>query len=273
MIMPETQRMSAFRLSSTLLVVLFFSLLVAPAAHADKVWLDNGNYLEGSARELSKTGEVEIASTLGTIRVSASRVTRIERSETIEQRVQEVLEQNPRSSAEDYYDLALECEAEGASTLANMLFEQVLRLDPDHEGARRALGFLRFDGGWATEQEIHERRGEVRFRGEWVHAETKARILEQESARRTAHAERRLLAAQLRADQRAEQGATQPSGTGLPYYPAYPGGYLYAPGPSLAPGKLHPPMPRFRPPQNNDRPLKPPRMEGKTREELRYRNP
>ena len=46
--------------------------------------------------------------------------------------------------------------------------ERILELDPDHEKARRALGYFKRDGKWTTEEEVRKRDGFVRRGGRWV---------------------------------------------------------------------------------------------------------
>jgi hypothetical protein len=45
--------------------------------------------------------------------------------------------------------------------------EKVIALDPDHEAARRALGYSKVDGGWRRVDEFMLARGYVRHRGAW----------------------------------------------------------------------------------------------------------
>lgn len=46
--------------------------------------------------------------------------------------------------------------------------ERILELDPDHEKARRALGYFKRDGKWTTEEQVRTRDGFVRQGGRWV---------------------------------------------------------------------------------------------------------
>jgi hypothetical protein len=231
---------------------------LAGSAHADKVWLTNGNYLEGEARDHGD--EVEILSSLGSIRIASSRVARIERAETIEERVQTFFDQHPGADAEQLFEMALACEDEGAATLANLIYQRILRLDRDHEGARRALGYRFYDGQWLTDQQMHERRGEIRFRGEWMTPENKIRILAEEGQQQNQLLERQLLIAQIQATQdraaqeRAAQRQEATSGGGIPLP------YVWTSGPAIPPHLLPPAVPALKPPESNERPLKKPWM-------------
>jgi len=46
--------------------------------------------------------------------------------------------------------------------------ERILELAPDHEKARRALGYFKRDGKWTTEEQIRKKDGFVRQGGRWV---------------------------------------------------------------------------------------------------------
>ncbi|MFH1264219.1 MAG: hypothetical protein ABIK89_00720, partial [Planctomycetota bacterium] len=45
--------------------------------------------------------------------------------------------------------------------------ERILELNPDHEQARRVLGYFRKDGQWTTRQQVMEDRGMVWYQGEY----------------------------------------------------------------------------------------------------------
>jgi hypothetical protein len=44
---------------------------------------------------------------------------------------------------------------------------RVIQLEPDHEGARGALGYSRYDGEWHTQDEVMTARGYVEYKGRW----------------------------------------------------------------------------------------------------------
>jgi hypothetical protein len=79
--------------------------------------------------------------------------------------------------------VALARESKDADALANVcalardgglgaevrpLGERLLALDPNHEAARRALGFQRRDNQWLTEDEFQAAQGNVKFEGRWM---------------------------------------------------------------------------------------------------------
>lgn len=218
-------------------------LLGATGVHADRVWLNNGNYLEGSAVVLPD-GQVEIRSSLGTVTLPAETVARVERAETVEAEVKRALTVIPPGDAEAVYELALWCESRGAHTLARRLLREVLARDSDHESAREALGYRRLDERWVTEDEWHELRGEVHFRGEWMSREERARLLELATLQAQADVERQRERARL-AQLRYEAALVrQPTGVpinGIPYLPwGFGSGTLVVPGAFIPPLKTLP---------------------------------
>lgn len=227
--------------------------LCTGAADADRVWMTNGNYLEGSAVVLPD-GQVEIRSSFGTMTLPAEKVVRIETTETVEQEVERALAAIPLGDAEAVFELALWCESRGAHTLARRLLREVLARDPDHEAAREALGYRRFEERWVTDEEWHELRGEVYFRGEWMSREDRARIVQLETLEARADVERqreRARLAQLRYEVELTHRAAGPPAHGIPYLPwGYGAGAVLVPSAVVVPPKLaprHEPSPAVRP--------------------------
>lgn len=255
-------------------MVLVCALLFASTAHADRVVLKNGRVLEGSARTTA-SGEIEISSTMGTLRIPAHLVDRVEDGATLEQQI-ELLARRPGQTAESLLALSLEAESAGAATLARRLLLRVIDLDPDHDRARDRLGHLRHDGRWVSEAEWRRLRGEVRFRGEWMPLAERARILSLEAMTRQV-AQQRLLESE-----RIARWTPDPSASGAaPTLPASGGGiplgYLWTPtsppvvppafvplpratAPEPAPGRVTPPGVAPPPP-----PRPPPKAAGRPR--------
>jgi len=72
-----------------------------------------------------------------------------------------------KATADKYYQLANEIEKKNRSVwggvisepldrLKTLIYQTVLKTDPDHEGARKALGYERYKGKWMTSKEIRE---------------------------------------------------------------------------------------------------------------------
>jgi len=64
--------------------------------------------------------------------------------------------------------LGLWASAKGLSAQSRAAYQRVLALAPDDAEAREALGFVRMDGRWLTEEESYRSRGFVKYDGEWM---------------------------------------------------------------------------------------------------------
>ncbi|MCB1055715.1 MAG: hypothetical protein KDD11_09415 [Acidobacteria bacterium] len=210
--------------------ILFVSLALLGAvatlpASADVVKLKNGGDLEGKVRDTGD-GQVEVVLPYGSITFGADMVASVEPSATLDEEVARRLHELEPDDAQGLYELAQWCRDHDAYTLASRLLEEVLAIDPDHAEARRALGYLRVDGQWLTEEEAHLRRGEVDFRGSWVTPAQRDRILILEQARASAERRSDLEQARLEAELarlEAELSRDQEPVIGLAAQPIYGG--------------------------------------------------
>ena len=71
------------------------------------------------------------------------------------------------NTAEGHWTMAEWCRDVGLSEQRRFQLAEVIRLDPEHEAARLALGYNRFGGRWMTSEEYMESRGYVRYKGSW----------------------------------------------------------------------------------------------------------
>ncbi len=88
---------------------------------------------------------------------------------------------------ERLWELHLWCESTDRAAKGRAVLRRLLRVDPDHEAARQALGHLRSRGGWFVSRESFERfeegqdeaaaksRGYVKHKGVWMHPADRAR--------------------------------------------------------------------------------------------------
>lgn len=174
-------------------IALLLLSLLAAAAGADEIRLTNGRSLEGRAAVLAD-GRVAVETSFGTLVLAAGQVAAIEAAVPLAEQVAARRARLDPGDAEGLYRLALWVREQGAATLARQLFEEVLALDPDHAGARVALGHHRHQDRWVSEAELRALRGEVLFRGRWVPAAERDRLLAWETAARLEEAERHRLA-------------------------------------------------------------------------------
>lgn len=71
-------------------------------------------------------------------------------------------------TADGQWELAEWCRENKLKIPRQKHLARVIQLDPDHKLARRALGFIEFDGQWKTRDQIQEERGFVKYKGSWL---------------------------------------------------------------------------------------------------------
>ncbi len=175
-------------------------LLAAPAARADVVHLKDGRRLEGS---ITREGDLLIVRhRFGEARVPAADVQRIEDTPDAWDEVERMRRDLAQGTAEERYRFASACRQHGFEEEARRAYLSVLRVDLDHPGARAALGYVRHEGRWITQDDLHRLRGLVEHEGVWVTPEEtaarEAAAAEEARARREAAAEERRVAREER---------------------------------------------------------------------------
>lgn len=167
-----------------LVLALAISLL-APLAAADVVHLRDGRKIEGTVIEQTAS-KVVVRTKLAVVEFPAADVARIEKGETPEQEFSRRLEE-ARGDAKALFDLYLWAKGKGLRSLATKALREVVKADPDHEAARRLLGYERWNGRWVTKREKErlaseaerrqkEAQGLVEYKGRWVTPEEKERL-------------------------------------------------------------------------------------------------
>jgi hypothetical protein len=85
-------------------------------------------------------------------------------------------------TVEGQWALAEWCRERSLRSERDVHLERILELEPDHEDARRALGYFKRDGEWVTEKEFRKSRGFVRHGGRWLLPQEVDIIEEREAA-------------------------------------------------------------------------------------------
>jgi hypothetical protein len=241
--------------------VCMFGLAAGVAARGDTVTLDNGKSLEGHVVDNGDTITVEMAQ--GSVKLAKARVKAISTKVTPEDEyrsrcaeIQGALsahELEPAAAAARFFELAEWAGEQGLSRGRAECLRRTIDLDPDHAGAREALGFVLQDGRWLTKAEHYKEMGFVLHKGQWVSPEAlreaqaakdaarkKAREAERAEAerqRKKAEAEKKIEAEQDLADalqQQADNSRAQSWGAGrYNFGPWYSNGIINGWAPSL----------------------------------------
>ena len=124
-------------------------------ASADEVHLESGRSIEGEVR--AQGDKVVIATESGHIAISRGDVARIEHATAplVEaERREAKLAPDDRAGLLQLADF---CRDHGLGGKERDLLQRLLVLEPDHEAARRRLGFVRTDKGWTPRREVVRR--------------------------------------------------------------------------------------------------------------------
>jgi tetratricopeptide repeat protein len=196
------------------------------AAGADEVYLKSGGQLSG--RIVSRTAtSIEVDIGAGKITVPTSHVVRIEEGRSALQEYEERAARVAAGDAEAWLALGDWADARGLGSQAREAYNRALSAQPDNARANTALGNVRLNNQWVSQEEGYRAQGFVPFEGEWITPNEHAAILreraleaDQERARvqaelsareteaRTAEAEARARQAEAEAQSRAEAEAS-----------------------------------------------------------------
>jgi len=191
-------------------------LLLASPLSADIVRLRDGGMLRG--RVTHQAGTVTVETPTWKAAISREQILDIEaEQDPLEEYARRRAGLPAAPTADDWTALGTWCATRGLDGQARAAWNEAVRIDPDHEDARRALGHIRLEGRWVTEDEFHAAIGSVKFRGRWMPREEMLAVLDAEKAAREARAladriereKRDAAAAERRARQEADREAAE----------------------------------------------------------------
>ena len=146
-------------------------LALSPQLSADIVHLKAGGKLSGTIlnpNQKPRTKYVVRTSKGAKITIDAAKVDRVQRKSKAEEEYESIL-RSPKmaDTAKHHWVLAEFCRKNRLHKQRTFHLEQVVKHDPDHEKARLALGFTKFDGKWSTREERQKAAGLVLYAGTW----------------------------------------------------------------------------------------------------------
>lgn len=137
---------------------------------ADVLVLKSGGRIEGDLLPSGDgaTAEYYLIKTAsgGTLKLAKALVERIHRKSEAEKQYETLLATMP-DTADGHWAMADWCGQHGLRKERELHLRQVLRHDPNHEGARHRLGYSRVEGRWVKMDEWMASQGYVRHRGAW----------------------------------------------------------------------------------------------------------
>ena len=137
------------------------------AAHGDVIHLETGR-LEGKIIARAD-GRVTIRTTSGIeTTISEKDILAIEKARTPRDIYSAMAEKIKADDAEGHYALAVWCRDHNLKDEAAAERVATLRIDPDHERARRDLGYVKTDKGWMTREAAMRAKGLMLVDGRWL---------------------------------------------------------------------------------------------------------
>jgi len=214
---------------------------LALPALGDVVHLKSGGSIEGQI-VATPTGVI-VKLPAGDIAIPSDTIARIEKKESLLDQYQQRAAAIKVPDPEAHYQLGVWAYMGGLKLHAQDEFRKAIALNPNHIGARQALGY-RYEGGrWVTEDEEMQARGFVRHEGQWMTPEAASRLQTLRAELEIAREKRRAAEAELKRTQ--EQLRAAPPAPAMPFYrpnPYYPQAPNY-PGMGLYPGYHGQPAP------------------------------
>jgi hypothetical protein len=192
---------------------------------ADEVFLKGGGQLSGRIVSRSAT-TVEVDVGAGRLGGAASSVLRIEEGRSPLQEYEDRAGRLPAADVDGWVALAQWAESRGLGTQAREAYHRARAASPDDPRANEALGNVRMDGRWVSEDESYRARGYVRYEGEWVTPAEHDALLRERAAedardRERREAESRVREAEARAEEaeaRAREAEAQQESEGIPLW-------------------------------------------------------
>ncbi len=180
--------------------------LAAVPALADDVYLRGGGQITGVVIERTEDSVTVDVGGGGTMTVRMSSVVRIEESISPLQEYRTRAGSIPAGGAEAWRELARWATGRALSSQASKAYSQVAAALPDDQEANRALGRVKLNGRWVTEEESYRARGYVEFEREWMTPGERQSILADRRAREKADRQANEAAIQtIEAEQKAEK--------------------------------------------------------------------
>lgn len=157
-------------------ILFTISLCLLPlTASADIVTMNDGRVLRGSVE--SDGDELVIKGRYGSIRVKKAKVKDWQFNSPEEKAFQQKKAQLGSGNADERYRLGVFARKKNLHAQAKAAFESVLLVNPNHPGARAALGFVKHQGLWMTVADKARMEGKVKYRGRWVTLDEKAEMI------------------------------------------------------------------------------------------------
>jgi hypothetical protein len=143
---------------------------LAPSVRAEVFLLRSGGRIEGEwlnpQRQPADNYHLRTGAGVS-LALASPQVERVMVTSNVEKQYEEMLHKAPATTL-GHWQLAQWCRDAQLTSQRKFHLEEIIKLDPDHEQARLALGYGRFDnGGWLKPDEYMLKQGYVKSNGQW----------------------------------------------------------------------------------------------------------
>ena len=155
------------KVSRALPFVLIVAFLSAGVGQGDEILLKGGGRVEGDV--ISKgDSQLVLQTAYGNVTFELADISEINYSSALERDIRNQLKALSPSDTAGMLSLASQASAANLSDLSRSIYTQIIAVNPDEKAARRALGYIQFEGEWITQREKNLNPGLVPYRGRWV---------------------------------------------------------------------------------------------------------
>lgn len=172
-----------------LLTSFLLSSLFALAARADIVHLRDGKTIEGKVTRNEADNTYRIETTRGSVVKPAGDVQRIVKAKLPQEVFTERYASVDREDLNELASLVTWAREKYLVPQKQKVCGLILKIAPNHEMARRELGYTVFENEWILEKELRKKQldlGLVKFKGEWVSKEEQSRLIFKEETEQLA---------------------------------------------------------------------------------------
>ena len=151
-----------------MLAIVSIASWAAGDAHSDIVVLTNGGQIEGEVLNQEKFPREYLIQTPdgGRITLKRAQVKKILRRRSAEVQYESEVHKYP-DTAEGQLAIAEWCRKKYLSNQRRAHLQRIIELEPDHEKARRLLGYSLYNGQWLTKPQWAEKNGLIHYHGRY----------------------------------------------------------------------------------------------------------
>ncbi len=168
---PRISSVKAISVKAIECAVLLFVLSAVPdrPVQADVFKLVQGGQLQGIwlNEESGESQPYQVRTSVGIrIVLDRSMVREVVREPALERQYQQMVARHG-NDVDGQWAIAQWCREHGLKERRRYHLQRILRLEPNHVGARLGLGYSQVRGNWVTQEEFMREQGYVQYRGRW----------------------------------------------------------------------------------------------------------